>query len=332
VKSAERYVELAELQNGAIPRHVPPGYVWGDALTTLREQPPRVRIANLETAVTQSDDAQPKGINYRMHPDNVGCLEALGLDCCTLANNHVLDWGRAGLNETLDVLAAAGIKVVGAGATIAGAAAPAVLTPGDDARVVVHAFGCASSGVPRQWGATGSRPGVNFIDDDDDNVVERAIESFAIGVSSSDIVICSIHWGPNWGYAIDRRHRRLAHALIERGADIVFGHSSHHPKAMEIHRERLILYGCGDFLNDYEGIGPHDGHRSDLAVMYLPEVDVAGGRLAALTMVPFEIRKFRLTQAGEARRAALLRRLQAECSHFGLTIEPAVAGAMTLKL
>lgn len=331
VKSATRYVELAELRNGAIPRPVSPDYVWGSALATLAELRPDVRIANLETAVTQSDDVQPKGINYRMHPGNVACLKALQLDCCSLANNHVLDWGCDGLTETLTTLARLNIKVAGAGRNAAEAAAPGLVRL-PSARLFVHAFACASSGVPRHWAATETAAGVNFIDDDDDASTAEAIESIAASTGGSGIVVCSIHWGPNWGYAIDRRHRYLAHALIERGADIVFGHSSHHPKAIEVHRERLILYGCGDFINDYEGIGPHNRHRSDLAIMYLPEVDAVNGRLGALTMIPFEIRNFRLAPARAASRAFLLGQLQGECSRFGLTVEAAEAGAMVLKL
>jgi len=89
---ANDYVRLAEGVSGPIPRSVDDAHIWGDALDEFARMRPDMRIVNLETAVTQSEDWLPKGINYRMHPANVGCLEAAAIDCCVLANNHVLDW------------------------------------------------------------------------------------------------------------------------------------------------------------------------------------------------------------------------------------------------
>ncbi|MCP4204321.1 MAG: CapA family protein, partial [bacterium] len=92
VESAVDYVKLAERASGSIPRSVEPTYIWGEALAEVERCRPDLRIINLETSVTTSSDWQLKGINYRMHPDNVACLTAAGIDCCVLANNHVLDW------------------------------------------------------------------------------------------------------------------------------------------------------------------------------------------------------------------------------------------------
>jgi poly-gamma-glutamate synthesis protein (capsule biosynthesis protein) len=104
MRSALGYVELAERASGPISRPVDFAYIWGDALATLERLRPDVRIVNLETAVTVADDAWPgKRIHYRMHPGNLPCLTAAKIDCCVLANNHVMDWGRGGLVETLDV-------------------------------------------------------------------------------------------------------------------------------------------------------------------------------------------------------------------------------------
>ena len=92
VSSAVEYVKLAERVAGPIPRRVPFDYVWGDALRELEHARPDVRIVNLETAVTTSSEASPdKSIHYRMHPDNIQCLTVARIDCCILANNHVLD-------------------------------------------------------------------------------------------------------------------------------------------------------------------------------------------------------------------------------------------------
>ena len=101
VHSALDYVRLAEEANGAIPRPVVPSYIWGAALDELNRTQPDARIINLETAITRSEDFAPKGINYRISPENADCLTAAAIDCCVLANNHVLDWGRMGLLDTL---------------------------------------------------------------------------------------------------------------------------------------------------------------------------------------------------------------------------------------
>jgi len=80
---------------------------------------------------------------------------------------------------------------------------------------------------------------------------------------AGDLVVASIHWGPNWGFAIPREQRDFAHRLVDAaGVDIVHGHSSHHPMAIEIHRGKPILYGCGDLLNDYEGISGYEAYRA----------------------------------------------------------------------
>ena len=126
VRDARDYVALAEHANGPISRPVDPAYIWGDALAEMERIEPDARIINLETSVTTSDDYWPgKGIHYRMHPRNVDCLTAARVDICVLANNHVLDYGRAGLDETVATLVEARLKVTGAGAAIAQAQEPA---------------------------------------------------------------------------------------------------------------------------------------------------------------------------------------------------------------
>jgi len=113
-----------------------------------------------------------------------------------------------------------------------------------------------------------------------------------------DVVVVSLHWGGNWGFGIPDEQRRFARALVDRaGVDVVHGHSSHHVKGIEVHRDRLLLYGCGDFLNDYEGIGSLEAFRGDLGAMFLPRLDAQSGRLLELTLVPTRIRRFRVERA-----------------------------------
>jgi poly-gamma-glutamate capsule biosynthesis protein CapA/YwtB (metallophosphatase superfamily) len=115
VRTAEDYVLLAEQANGPISRRNGSAYVWGAALDQLARIQPDPRIINLETAVTRSNDRGNKSINHRVSPENAECLAATKIDCCVLANNHVLDWGRAGLLETLTTLQKLNVKAASAG-------------------------------------------------------------------------------------------------------------------------------------------------------------------------------------------------------------------------
>ncbi|TFH87908.1 CapA family protein [Billgrantia azerbaijanica] len=330
VGSASDYVDLAERTNGAIPGPVAFDYVWGDALAALAQAAPALRLINLETAVTTSDAAEPKGINYRMHPANLPVLTALGVHGCSLANNHVLDWGETGLRETLACLAEAGIPYAGAGRDGVEAAVPAdFVVPGG--RVRLHALGVASSGIPDEWAAGEGLPGVHFLPELTGAAGEAAIAAVQRPRRAGELTLVSLHWGGNWGYAIPDAHRAFAHRLIdEAGVDLVWGHSSHHPLGLEVYRGKLILYGCGDFLNDYEGISGHAGYRPDLVLGYLPRLRLADGALLGLTLLPFRLCRFRLEWASPADTAWLAERLSREGEPFGTRLEVDDAGRLVL--
>ena len=114
------------------------------------------------------------------------------------------------------------------------------------------------------------------------------------------MLIASIHWGSNWGSHIPPEQITFAHRLAEEGVGVVHGHSSHHVKAIEIFKGCLILYGCGDFLTDYEGISGYEKFRGDLALMYLVGLEPPSGILISLRMVPMQMRRFRLEHASAA--------------------------------
>ena len=132
IRDARAYVRLAEQANGPIPRPVSYAWPWGDALPVLEDVAPDVRLINLETSVTRSADFAPgKSVHYRMSPENLPCVAAARPDACMLANNHVLDFGRAGLEDTLSALGRAGLGSAGAGRDAAGAGRPAVVPAAD---------------------------------------------------------------------------------------------------------------------------------------------------------------------------------------------------------
>jgi poly-gamma-glutamate synthesis protein (capsule biosynthesis protein) len=300
VQDAREYVQLAEAANGPIARPVDFAYIWGDALEELHRFGTDARIVNLETSITSNEEPWPdKGINYRMSPRNVASITAARIDCCCLANNHLLDWGYPGLIETLETLNAAHVSHAGAGRNAAAAAAPAVLDLADKGRVLVFAFGSTTSGIPWEWCATENRPGLNVLRNLSEDTARRITAEIRSYKQPSDVAVVSIHWGGNWGYEIFGEQIEFAHRLVEGGVDLIHGHSSHHAKAIEVYRERLILYGCGDFITDYEGISGYEEFRSDLALMYLIKLDAQEGRLLEVRLVPMQSRRFRLNRVSK---------------------------------
>jgi poly-gamma-glutamate synthesis protein (capsule biosynthesis protein) len=315
VRDARRYVDLAEVVNGPIPAPVDDAWPWGDALEVLGQSAPDVRIVNLETAITRAGAFDPeKGVHYRMHPANIGALTVAAPDVCVLANNHVLDFGADGLLETLDVLASARIRTTGAGCDLAGARRPAVVDLADGPRVLVAAVAAASSGVPSSWAAGQRLPGVDRL------ARLTAVHADALTARLNairrpgDVVVVSVHWGPNWGYPVAPEEEQFAHRLVDGGVDVVLGHSSHHPKRVEVYRDRLVLYGTGDFIDDYEGISGYEEFRDDLRLLFLPTLEVGSGRLTQLRVAVFQARRMRLERASEEDTRCvrdLLRRLDA---------------------
>jgi len=332
-KSARLYVEIAERVSGPIPRAVSPEYIWGDALAELDRIAPAARVANLETAVTVRDTPWPdKGINYRMHPANLSCLTVARIDCCVLANNHVLDWGPEGLVETLDTLHDAGIRTAGAGLDAAQAAAPASIALPGGARLLVFACASVDSGVPAEWAARAARPGVCLPEDLDAASADAIAGQVRALSRPGDLVAVSVHWGSNWGYQVGRGQREFARRLIDSGVvHLVHGHSSHHPRPIEVYRGRPILYGCGDLINDYEGIGGSEAYRPELALMYFPVFDAASGRLSRLSMEPVRMRRFRLERATMAEARWLAQTLSRESAAFGTGIDCDASGELRVS-
>ncbi|MGW4535373.1 CapA family protein [Nocardia sp. NPDC004340] len=300
VEDARRYVELAEKANGPIPYPVDFDWPWGDVGPMLDQLAPDVRLINLETSITSDGVFAPaKGIHYRMNPANIATLKAFRPDTCALANNHILDFGNRGLLDTLDALDAAGIRAAGAGASIDAACRPQVVEPAGR-RVVIVSVASTSSGVPRAWAARHDRPGVWLFGDPAGRDVADHVAAQAVAYKRpGDILIVSVHWGPNWGYGIGRSEIQFAHRLIDAGVDIVHGHSSHHPRPVEIYHGQPIFYGCGDVIDDYEGISGYGSYRPELRLLFLVSVE-PGGQPTGIRMLPMRIRRMRLEPASRA--------------------------------
>lgn len=321
MSDARHYVRLAERRHGNLPRGVSPEFIWGDALDECERERPDCRIVNLETAVTTSDDwCRGKEVHYRMHPANIGCLKAAGIDVATLANNHTLDWGTAGLLETIDSLAAAGIASTGAGRDLDRAQRPAVVPLVGGGRCLVFGVGSPTSGIPLRWAAGADHPGIDVVPALSAAEALRLGDRIRAAKQPGDIAVVSIHWGGNWGYDVPDEMAAFARAVIDGGADIVHGHSSHHVRPIEIHRGRLILYGCGECIDDYEGISGYESFRGDLVPLFFARVDRVTGLLERLQAAPMQIHRFSLRRASPADAHDLADRLGEISAEFGTKV------------
>jgi poly-gamma-glutamate capsule biosynthesis protein CapA/YwtB (metallophosphatase superfamily) len=185
-----------------------------------------------------------------------------------------------------------------------------------------------TSGIPHDWAATESAPGISLLPDLSAATAGQIAHRILLLRRPGDLVVVSIHWGSNWGYQIDIGQREFAHALIDAGAcDLLHGHSSHHARALEVYKDRLILYGCGDFITDYEGIEGYEQFRGDLALAYLPRFR-PDGALSELVLKPYQMYKFRLQRAGDADTAWLRSTLHRESARFNTRV---ILGDGTLR-
>jgi len=328
---ARAYVHLAERMNGQIKRPVGFAWPWGDALTVLSHVAPDVRVINLETTVTRNSSFAPgKSVHYRMNPANIACVTVAGPDVCALANNHMLDFGPRGLEDTLNTLSGAGLAAAGAGRDAGEARRPVAVPISDGGRVLVLSCATAESGVPADWAATSDRPGIDFLPDLSAATADDLLGRLA-AKRTGDVVVVSIHWGSNWGYGVDVDQVRFAHQLIEGGVDVVHGHSSHHPRPVEVYRGKLVLYGCGDCIDDYEGITGYEGYRDDLRLLYFASVQPGTGTLAALRMAPMQARQMRLQRALAQDAEWLKTVLGAASRQFGSWFELGPDGMLALR-
>jgi len=112
---------------------------------------------------------------------------------------------------------------------------------------------------------------------------------------------------------------------------VICGHSSHHPRPVEVYRGRLVLYGCGDAINDYEGISGYEQFRGELRLLYLASVTADTGALAALHMVPMQARNMRLRHANNADGLWMGAALKRISQPFGSRISTRSDGTLILR-
>jgi poly-gamma-glutamate capsule biosynthesis protein CapA/YwtB (metallophosphatase superfamily) len=295
---------------------------WGDLLPTLWGAD--LFFINLECVLTARterwSDGESKPFYFRADPAIVETLKRGRVDFASLANNHICDFGTAGLLDTVATLEGAGIAHAGAGADRWSGREPALVTVGDT-RIAVVAF----ADYPAEWAATPTAPGINY------TPITRAREHFdevrlavAVARERADLVVFSIHWGPNMRAHPRPEFREFARAVIDAGVDIFWGHSAHVVQGAEVHGGRVILYDTGDFVDDYAV----DAHlRNDLSALFV--VEVKPPAIEGVEVVPVRIEDMRVTFARGRDHDWFVERFGARCAELGTTVS---GGAETLRL
>lgn len=313
-----------------LPRPVCFEYPWGDALSLLRKESPDLRLANLEACITARGTPASPQSHARLPPQQLPVLAALGIQGVVLAGPHALDWGPYGLHDTLLSLRQAGILGVGAGHDGAEAAQEARWPLPGRGRLRLLAYGHASCGVAASAAAAERQPGINWLRDLDARGVAAIAARIGAQREEGDIVVVSLHWGPQWGYEVTAEQRRFAQALVDvAGVDLVWGQASRHPRPIEVHHGRLILYGVGTFLKDAGVASGHEALRPELAAVYLPRL-AADGSLRELRLWPLRVHLFRLKRACASESQWLARTLGAACRCHGTSLAPQPDGSLRL--
>ncbi|MCU7551230.1 CapA family protein [Chitinophagaceae bacterium LB-8] len=233
-------VMIGRLVNDSIRRH---GYAypWGNLLPHLHSTD--LNFINLETTFTTCEDAVLKTFNFKSDPDHVAVLHEARIDAVTIANNHIGDFGIQGMMDTIEVLDKAGIPHTGAGINAAEASRPVYISCND---LHIAFLGCTDN--EPSWCAMDDYPGINYVEVGNINKIRAQIESIR---HDADLVILSIHWGPNMRERPSKKFIEFAHQIIDAGVDIIHGHSAHIFQGIERYKEGLILYDTGDFIDDY---------------------------------------------------------------------------------
>ncbi|GAB3671058.1 CapA family protein [Halopiger thermotolerans] len=299
--------------------------VWG----TVRERLHGLDALVINLECVLSTRGRPwtrtrRPFHFRADPNwAVPALEAAGVDVCALANNHVLDYEEVALRDTLERLDEAGIARTGAGETIDEALEPAVRRVGggpdtdtggeaedENEDALSLAVVSLTDNTP-EYAADEDSPGTARIDIDESR--DASVRSPSVDVladeesrecvrtalerareTDPDVLVASLHLGPNMVAEPPAAFREFGRWLVERGVDVVHGHSAHVFQGIEVHDGRPILYDTGDFVDDY---AVDDELRNDRSFLFVLSV-TPDGEPTELRLYPTEIDGCAVHEAG----------------------------------
>jgi poly-gamma-glutamate capsule biosynthesis protein CapA/YwtB (metallophosphatase superfamily) len=290
-----------------------PDYPLGPVAGLMRDAD--LTIVNLECALTSSVHRWPgaaKAFYFGAPPQAIRTLTDAGIDMVNLANNHVLDFGVAGLRETLRHLRQHGIRFAGAGENIGEASSPAIIDCGG-IRFGMAAF-CDHQA---DFAAQKNRPGIRYIDLNDEAaalaMLRKALQP--LQQAAVDWPILSLHWGPNMELRPSLKFRRLAHAAIGMGWKILFGHSAHVFHGIEICQGCPIVYAAGDLVDDYY-VDP--AFKNDHQLLF--EIELTHSALRRISLTPVFIEDCQARLAGGEQFETIARWMTSVCDEMGTRV------------
>jgi poly-gamma-glutamate synthesis protein (capsule biosynthesis protein) len=287
---------------------------WGDILPRMKDSD--ALLVNLECALTGHTehwtDGEEKAFYFRADPAAVRTLQIAGVNFVSLANNHANDFGAEGLLETVSVLDHAGIAHAGAGRSLAEAERPAILDVAGY-RVGVLAF----ADYPLAWAARPWRAGINYTKV---STHPKHFHRIECGIQNArhlcDVVIFSMHWGPNMQSRPSADFMEFARAVAGAGADVFWGHSAHVVQGVEIWNGKPILYDSGDFVDDYAV----DSHlRNDLSALFLIGVNIPF--VDRIELIPVKIDDMQVNVADGDELEWFIDRFVKLCSEMGTRVD-----------
>jgi len=286
-----------------------PEHPWGDTLQLFHRAD--WRACNLECVITDHGTPwarSPKMFHFRSDARNLAVLKAARLDAVSVANNHTLDFNHRGMVEMLKLLDRAHIAHSGAGLNWDDASRLAV----SEVQGVRIGFLAFTDNEPA-WEAGDDHPGIFYVPVEvPDERTAKLRSLVTVARAEVDLLIVSAHWGDNWGLQPPQAHTELAHDLIRAGADVLFGHSAHVSRGVEVFEGGLILYSTGDFVDDY-AVDP--AGRNDRAWAF--EILTEGGQVASLSLYPTVIRNCQARLAEQAEAREMIAAMQKQCLPFG---------------
>ncbi|GAA2602987.1 hypothetical protein GCM10010399_37240 [Dactylosporangium fulvum] len=216
-----------------------PATAFGPIAPTLADAD--LTIVNLETAITSRGEPEPKTYHFRTTPAAIDALKAAGIDAVSIANNHTLDYGRAGLLDTLDALSAASYPAFGAGRNADQAYAPWITTV-RGVRIAVLGFSQVNE-LASSWAPGPDRPGVAMAFD-----TTRAVAAVTAARRQADLVIVFNHWGDEASSCANSAQKNFAGKLAAAGADVIVGAHAHTLQGSGWLGSTFVAYGMANFL------------------------------------------------------------------------------------
>jgi poly-gamma-glutamate synthesis protein (capsule biosynthesis protein) len=210
-----------------------------------------IAMVNLETAVTERGTPEPKQFHFRAPATAYDALKAAGVDVATLANNHTLDYGRVGLDDTLNAAKQRSFPIVGAGENAAEAYAPWI-TEVKGVKIAFLGMSTVNE-LASTWVAKDNRSGLAMGQDQ-----QRAVQAVRDAAAKADVVVVDMHWGTEYNSCPTAGQKSLAQALVDAGADIIVGSHVHQFQGQGWLGKTYVFYGMGNFLWWYNDAATND--------------------------------------------------------------------------